>query len=434
MEFPPTPTLVELATEILREATALQAELDKHSLPHPAFSPSGRRNYHDILFNPPALAARAKLLDASLTLHRLALGPADTLRTITNVDRTAVNVLRTLHELAIPTAVPLASSISIPDLAAKVSAHPVPLRRLLRFAYTMHLFQEPPNQPDHVAHTPLSAEIPAYGPYLWLQLGQLTQLESASHHFAWAVRNWPACPLSKADPKGRDMWTILHEDDPEERGMARFADAMKAAMVGMHGESNRHFVVSFDWAALGEGVVVDVGGGNGHNIVPVAQEFPGLRFVVQELEKNRGPFGELMRRVGLGEERVKFERHDFFGEQPGAVGFEGEVRAYVLSRVLHDWSDEKCVEIVRRLVPGMKRGARLFVVERVLPSRPREIPGYQEAQLRAMDLLMYASVPGGCERSMDDWETLFREVDPGLEIRSVKALPGSEMSAIEVSF
>jgi hypothetical protein len=36
--------------------------------------------------------------------------------------------------------------------------------------------------------------------------------------------------LSKADLKGRDMWAILHEDDPEGKGMAQLAEAMKAAM------------------------------------------------------------------------------------------------------------------------------------------------------------------------------------------------------------
>ncbi|KAK0648131.1 O-methyltransferase-domain-containing protein [Cercophora newfieldiana] len=430
MSFPHTPTLVELATEILRSATALQEELDKQNLPQPSFHPSGRRNYHDILFNPAALAARQNLIEASQTINRLATGGIDVLRGITNTDRTGVNVLRTLYDLDIPAAVPLDGSISIPDLAAKVGAHPIPLRRILRFAYTMRLFQEPLDQPDYVAHTPFSAEIPAYGPYLWLQLGSLTKLELAACHFTWAVKNWPACPLSKADPKGRDLWAILHEDDSEGKGMARFADGMKAAMQCMHGPNNRHFVVSFDWAGLGEGLVVDVGGGNGHNIVPVAQEFPKLSFVVQELAKNEGPFKELMGKVGLGEDRVRFQVHDFFKGQPEV---EGVVKAYVLSRVLHDWDDKKCVEIMKPLLPGLKGGAKLLVVERVLPSRPGDIPVHQEAPLRAMDLLMYASLQGGCERSRDDFERLFHEVDAGLEIRGLRVLPGSEFFAIEVS-
>jgi hypothetical protein len=53
----------------------------------------------------------------------------------------------------------------------------------------MRIFQEPLHQPGHVAHTPSSAEIPAYGPYLWLQLGQLVQLEQAWCHFTWAAKN-----------------------------------------------------------------------------------------------------------------------------------------------------------------------------------------------------------------------------------------------------
>lgn len=433
MAFPKTPTLVELATQILHEATILQAELDAHSLPQPSFAPSGRRDFHDILFNPTAISARTNLLEAIQTLSRLATGAADSLRNITNADRIGINVLRAIYELDLPAHVPLEGFISVSHLAAKVGCHPTPLRRILRFAYTMRIFQEPLDRPDHVGHTPFSAQIPAYGPYLWLQLGQVKQTELACHYYAWGAReeNWPACPLVKADEKGRDMWTILHEDDPEGKGMSRFADAMQSAMQVMHGSGNQHFVEGFDWEGLGEGVVVDVGGGNGHNLVPVAQKFERLRFVVQDLEKNRGPFGELMTAAGLGEDRVQFIVHDFFTEQPD-VG--GEVKAYVLSRIFHDWPKEKCLKIVMHLLPEMRKGAKLFVVERVLPSRPGEIPVHQEAQLRAMDLMMYAAVPGGCERSRDVWEALFHDADAALKVKSVKTLPGSELSAMEVAF
>ena len=452
--YPPTPSLVDLAKDILRQATTLQAELDKQSLPQPSFAPDGRRNYHDILFHPSAMAARAKLIDAAKAMHTLALGPADALRGIINTERTGVNVLRAIHELGIAEAVPSppADPISIASLASALKVHPVPLTRLLRFAYTIGLFQEPLDKPDHVAHTPLSAAIPSFAPYIWLQLGDVSQTQAAGWEFAWALRNWPTPPLARSDAivqggratpaeKGRtDFWAILEEDEPEGRGMELFTKSMKAHMQNMHGPSNRHFVVAFDWAALGEGggVVVDVGGGNGFNVVPVAREVPTLRFVVQDLAKNEEAAKAVIKAGGLDleEGRVRFQTHDFFTPQPVLRGEDdGEVvpKAYLVSRVLHDWPDEDCVRILTQLLPGLRKGAKLFVVERVLPVRPGEIPAFQEAQLRALDMMVYA-ILGACERSRDHWERLLREVDPGLVVKKITPLPGSELSAIEAGF
>ena len=422
-----TPSLIELANEILKGATTLQEELSKQDLPQPNFAPDGRRNYHDVYFNPVAMDARAKLIEAAQTMYTLALGPTDALRDIAATGRMRANVLRAIHELGIADAVPTDGDISVDELASKVGAHPTPLRRVLRFAYTMRLFQEPPGKPDFVAHTPLSAHVPSVSPWLWLQLSDTSQMQAAGWQLPWAMRNWPRPPLNKSDAAGRDFWAIIEQDEPDGRGMGLFAAAMSSHMRGMHGSNSMHVVRGFDWAGLGEGVVVDVGGGNGHVTIPVAREFPQLRFVVQDLAKNEGSANELIQAAGLDrDDRVRFQPHDFLTPQP-----DDQVvpKAYFLSRVLHDWPDEDCVRILAHLLPGLKRGAKLFLVERVMPNRPGDVPLYQEAQHWSLDLVMY-SILGGCERSRDDWERLCRRVDSGLGIHAAKDMPGSEFSAI----
>ncbi|KAK1749564.1 O-methyltransferase-domain-containing protein [Echria macrotheca] len=421
------PSLTGLAEEILKGATTLQEELSKHDLPQPSFVPDGRRNYHDVYLNPVAMDARARLIEAAQTMYTLALGPADALRTIATTERMRVNVLRTIHELGIADAVPANGDISIDDLAAKVGTHPIPLRRVLRLAYTMRVFQEPAGKPDFVAHTPLSALIPAASPWLWLQLADVSQMQASGWQLPWALRNWPRIPLNKSDAAERDFWTIIQQDEPEGRGMSLFTSAMSSYIQMMHGSNSMQVLRGFDWAGLGEGVIVDVGGGSGHISLPVAREFPQLRFVVQDLVKNEGSANELIKAAGLDQDdKVRFQPHDFFTPQP-----ESQVvpKAYLLSRVLHDWPDEDCVRILTHLLPGMKRGAKLFLVERVMPSRPGEVPLHQEEQLRVLDLMMY-SILGGCERSRDDWERLLRRADLGLGVRTIAAMPGSEFSAI----
>ena len=446
-----SPTLIELATEILAGATALQSALDRQGLPQPDLAAaSGRHNYHDVLFDEPVMAARAQLIDASRSLLRLALGPTEVLRNIVTTDRTGIMVLRAVYELGIADAVPLDDDISIDGLAARLEVHPTPLRRLLRFAYTLAMFREPHARPDCVAHTAVSAAIPAFAPYLWLLLGATTRVHAASFHLARALREWPRGPLALllADDDGpdaapRDFWTMIQEDDPDGRGMDRFSAAMEVNMRSMHGEGNAHLIRGFDWAGLAPpspsadataAVVVDVGGGNGHNAIAVAKAFPRLRFVVQDLPRNQAPADELIRAAGLHEDgHVRFEPHDFFAPQPATAA--SAPAAYLLSRVLHDWPDADCLRILAHLLPAMRdHGARLFVVDRVLPDRPGEVPRQHEAQLRALDLLMLTLYGAGCERSRSQWEQLFRDADPALKVKRLEGLPGSELSVLEVGF
>ncbi|KAK3349706.1 O-methyltransferase-domain-containing protein [Lasiosphaeria hispida] len=428
----PTPSLVSLAQGILTDATALQEELDKQQLPQPNFAADGRRNYHDIIFNAPASDARSKLIDSARMMLRLAMGPAEILHSTVMTERTGVMVLRAIWELNLAEAVPLDGDISIDALAAAAGVHPIPLQRLIRFAYTMYIFQEPVGKPDYVAHTSVSAAIPAFSPYLWLQLSATTKTHSASFHFADAMKNWPKSPLELSDPQGRDFWAILQQDEPDGKGMDRFSAAMNTYMKNMHGPSNAHFTNGFDWAALGTGVVVDIGGGNGHNAVGIAKSFPQLEFIVQDLPKNEGPASELLGEAGVEPEgRVRFQPHDFFNPQPG---LQPPPKAYMLSRVLHDWTDEDCVRILAPLLPGLRQGVRLLVVERVLPDRPGEVSLRQEAVLRTLDLLMFTFFGGGCERSRGQWELLFAKADGDLKVKSIGVLPESELSILEVGF
>ncbi|KAK3676965.1 hypothetical protein LTR78_003170 [Recurvomyces mirabilis] len=105
-------------------------------------------------------------------------------------------------------------------------------------------------------------------------------------------------------------------------------------------------------------LLVDVGGGKGHDIAQFAERFPDLfgELVLQDLPQTFDS--------GLvaSPDRVMIMGHDFFTDQPvkGA-------RRYMMRQVLHDWSDEKCVEILRPIVAAMDpQSSRLLLVEEVL--------------------------------------------------------------------
>jgi hypothetical protein len=93
-------------------------------------------------------------------------------------------------------------------------------------------------------------------------------------------------------------------------------------------------------------------------------------------------------------DRCTFVAADFFESVPAG----GD--AYLLSRVLHDWNDEDATCILRTCHAAMPAGARLLVVDAVLPDRARDLPSAIRMDL-AMLLLLNAR-----ERTASEFEVL----------------------------
>lgn len=365
-----------------------------------------------------------------LTLSR---GPTEQIRALVGPDMMGIFVLRTIHQLKIAEAVPhTPEGISIDDLADKLDVKATWLRQMLRFAFTLRIFCEGQGKPDHVAHSAISATIPTLGPFLWVQLGTTLKVPNCGLEFPRALKSWPKFPLALVDPKGdeRDFWTLLEEEGPDGKGPQHFDAAMRNDIRSYHGDDPRHFVDGFDWAALGEdATVVDVGGGSGHQMIPVAKAFPNLRVVIQDVAKNEEPAEKLIRESGIT--NMVFQEQDFFQPQPESL----KPNAYLLSRILHDWKDEEAIDILSRLLPAVKNhGTRIFVAERVLADKSdgTEMPLYHEAQLRSRDLLMWAFFGSG-ERTKGQWADLFKRADEGLKIQGLTPnFLGSELSMMTV--
>ena len=83
---------------------------------------------------------------------------------------------------------------------------------------------------------------------------------------------------------------------------------------------------------------------------------------------------------------------DFFEAVP--AGGDG----YVLSSILHDWTDDDCVAILRVVQAAMAADARLWVLEKVLDPDPPRDP-FEQAELHLVDLHMLVTF-GGRERSV----------------------------------
>jgi hypothetical protein len=146
-----------------------------------------------------------------------------------------------------------------------------------------------------------------------------------------------------------------------------------------------------------------VGGGTGNLLSTILARHAGPRgvlfdrpYVVPEAAKvleSRGVAG-----------RVTIEPGDFFERVPSG----GD--AYVLSHVIHDWSEEKCLTILGNCRKAMKPGSTLLIVEFVLP--PGDAPHFG----KVLDIVMLA-MPGGEERTEHEYAELLGKA--GFELRRV---------------
>ncbi|MFC8666256.1 methyltransferase [Streptomyces sp. NPDC057199] len=188
--------------------------------------------------------------------------------------------------------------------------------------------------------------------------------------------------------------------DPE---LAELFDRSMAAGSRMFDPLPVHPVLT---AAAEGATVVDIAGGNGELLGRILSAHPRLHGILLERPHTVETARRLLGAAGHAE-RCAFRAGDFADVPAG-----GDV--YFLSRVLHDWDDDRCVEILRHCARAMPPAADLLVVERVLPADG------SASLATAWDLHMMCNV-GGRERSADHYARLFADAD--LTLVGVSALP-----------
>lgn len=130
----------------------------------------------------------------------------------------------------------------------------------------------------------------------------------------------------------------------------------------------------YNWGALGQAQVVDIGGSKGHVSLALARKFTSLRIIIQDMKS-------VTENATVPEElqgRVRFMAHDLFTPQP-VQGAD----VYFLRWILHNWSDKYCILILRALVPALKRGVKIIIQETLMPE-PNTVPMWKEKNMRSV--------------------------------------------------
>ncbi|MEU1328973.1 FAD-dependent monooxygenase [Streptomyces sp. NPDC005865] len=190
-------------------------------------------------------------------------------------------------------------------------------------------------------------------------------------------------------------------------GLADLFDRSMAAGSRMFDPLPAHPVLT---AAADGATVADIAGGNGELLGRILSAHPRLRGLLLERPHTVEAARQLLGAAGHAG-RCTFLAGDFADVPAGAD-------VYVLSRVLHDWDDDRCREILRHCARAMSPAADLLVVERVLPADG------SPSLATAWDLHMMCNV-GGRERRADHYARLFTEAGLTLVGHSPLPLDGS---------
>jgi SAM-dependent methyltransferase len=194
---------------------------------------------------------------------------------------------------------------------------------------------------------------------------------------------------------------------------AKDFDEGMASFVSTHNEA---LLNSYPFGELG--AVVDVGGGDGKLLATLLAAHPAMRGVLFEQPRVIEKASQRMAAGGLTA-RCTVVAGDMFESVPAG----GD--AYILSRVLHDWTDERAIAILRNCRKAMAPGGKVLLVERVIPARIENSAAMRV--LVASDLHMMV-MNGGRERTETQYRALFAAAD--LTLTRV-APAGTAMNVIE---
>ncbi|EOY16315.1 Caffeic acid 3-O-methyltransferase 1 [Theobroma cacao] len=136
-------------------------------------------------------------------------------------------------------------------------------------------------------------------------------------------------------------------------------------------------------------VLVDVGGGIGVALGIITSKYPHIKAINFDLP------------------HVLADAPTYSGvEHVGGDMFESVPKgdAIFMKWILHDWSDEHCLKLLKNCWEALPNGGKVIIVESILPEAPDS--SVSSNIVCEQDLLMLAQNPGGKERTRKEYEAL----------------------------
>ncbi len=268
---------------------------------------------------------------------------------------------------------------SIEELAQESQSHAPSLYRMMRALASVGIFSE--TEDKRFELTPMAE---------YLKTGAMRSM-ALMFNSDWSDKAWGY--FLDSVKTGNTAFETAHgasvsdwlETNPRAAEVFDQANAIKAA------GSHRTIVDVYDFSGIR--TLTDVGGGLGVLMVEILTANPLMEGVVLDIPSVIEKARRIIRARGI-ENRCQTVECDFFKSIPSGSD------AYLLSNILHDWSDEQCQTILANCHRAMRAESRLLIMEMVIPSRN------EPSIAKLLDLEMLV-ITGGRERTEAEFKNLF---------------------------
>lgn len=269
----------------------------------------------------------------------------------------------------------------VEELAEATKTDGPSLRRVLRALASAGIFTEA--RPGAYAHTPLSELLrsDASG-----SMRSLAIMYNEEQYRAWGdvLQSVRTGNVAFDQHFGMSYFSYLAQHPEADR-------VFNHAMTGWTVQLADAVVDAYDFSHFQ--TIVDVGGSYGTLLAATLRANPDARGILFDQPHVAAVAGEHLEHAGVAD-RCTTVGGDFFVEVPA----HGE--AYLLAQILHDWNDERSVEILRQCRRAIPSHGKLLVIELVLPEGEEPFFG------KWLDLHMLVLL-GARERTAAEYGALF---------------------------
>lgn len=187
---------------------------------------------------------------------------------------------------------------------------------------------------------------------------------------------------------GKDIFEYA-EDNPE------FGETFNAFMTAETRRQTEGILAALDDDAAELSELCAVGGGHGYLLSRLLDSHDHLEGTVLERPSVANATADHWApKIGV-DDRCQYVAGDMFDEVPTADG-------YLCKWVLHDWSDEECIEILSTIHDAAPADGRLFVIEAVVPES--DTPHFS----KRLDMTMLVHMDGR-ERTEAEYRSLLNK-------------------------
>ena len=188
------------------------------------------------------------------------------------------------------------------------------------------------------------------------------------------------------------------------------ASMFSETMVGLNAGETEAVAEAYDFSGIE--TVVDVGGATGKMLASILSRHQGPRGILFDRPHVVTDAPALLEKHGVGD-RVTIESGSFFESVPAGADI------YIVSHIIHDWDEEKCLTILGNIRKAMRPDSRLLIVEFVLPPGDAPHPG------KILDIVMLVN-PGGQERTETEYASLLAKAG----LRTTRVIPTKSLVSI----